>query len=36
MVLLVIALGKGVFVGMHVQGNKLAETQTEMGSKHSS
>lgn len=34
MVLLVIALGKGVLACMHVQENKLADT--EISSKHSS
>lgn len=36
MVLMVIALGKGVFVCMHVQENKVAEIEREISSKHSS
>lgn len=36
MVLMIIALGKGVFVCMHVQENKVAQTEREISSKHSS
>lgn len=36
MVLMVFALGKGVFVCMHVQENQVAETEREISSKHSS
>ena len=36
MVLPVIALGEGVFVCMHVQENKLPETEKEISSKHKS
>lgn len=33
---MVIALGKGVFVCMHVQENKVAETEMEISTKQSS
>lgn len=36
MVLMVIALGKGVFMCMYVQENKVAETEGEISSKQSS